>query len=227
MRLAGPDDLSTALHIDSTAFGLDRDENRRWLEPLLSAERVEFALGELDGHPAGTAYVLRSDGAAGPSAYVAGVAVLPEARRRGVGAGVSSWLLERAFERGAELAHLNPDTDAAARIYGRLGFTELSGHRHLHRPLAGSLVADGPAVAADVAVVRRRRRSRRPPRCPRCCGSAGRSAASTRASAAGAEHVVVLGVALAERELDLAAVDEVELLLAVVVVRAARVARAA
>ncbi len=128
VRLAGPDDLSAALHIDSTAFGLDRDENRRWLEPLLSAERVEFALSELDGHPAGTAYVLRSDGAAGPSAYVAGVAVLPEARRRGVGAGVSSWLLERAFERGAELAHLNPDTDAAARIYGRLGFTEMSGH---------------------------------------------------------------------------------------------------
>ena len=66
--------------------------------------------------------------AAGPSAYVAGVAVLPDARRRGVAAGVSSWLLERAFARGAELAHLNPDTDAAARIYGRLGFTELSGH---------------------------------------------------------------------------------------------------
>ena len=77
---------------------------------------------------AGTAYVLRSDGGAGPSAYVAGVAVLPEARRRGVGAGVSSWLLERAFERGAELAHLNPDTHAAARIYERLGFTELPGH---------------------------------------------------------------------------------------------------
>jgi GNAT superfamily N-acetyltransferase len=54
--------------------------------------------------------------------------VLPEARRRGVGAGVSSWLLERAFAGGAELAHLNPDTHAAARIYERLGFTELPGH---------------------------------------------------------------------------------------------------
>ena len=128
VRLAGPEDLETALHIDSTAFGLDREENRRWLEPLLSAERVEFALGSLGDLAVGTAYVLRSDGRAGPSAYLAGVAVLPEARRRGVGAGVSSWLLERAFERGAEIAHLNPDTHAAARIYERLGFTELPGH---------------------------------------------------------------------------------------------------
>lgn len=128
VRVAGPDDLQAALQIDSTAFGLDLTENRRWLGPLLTAERVEFALALLDGEPAGTAYVLRSDGAAGPSAYLAGVAVLPEARRRGVGAGVSSWLLARAFERGAEIAHLNPDTHAAARIYERVGFTELPGH---------------------------------------------------------------------------------------------------
>jgi GNAT superfamily N-acetyltransferase len=128
VRVAGPEDLPTVLHIDSTAFALDRIENTRWLEPLLVAERVEFALASLEGEPAGTAYVLRSDGGAGPSAYLAGVAVLPEARRRGVGAGISSWLLGRAFDRGAELAHLNPDTDAAARIYERLGFAELPGH---------------------------------------------------------------------------------------------------
>ena len=59
---------------------------------------------------------------------MAGVAVLVEARRRGVGAAMSSWLLERGFAAGAELAHLNPDTDTAARLYGRLGFTELPGH---------------------------------------------------------------------------------------------------
>jgi GNAT superfamily N-acetyltransferase len=128
IRLAGPDDLAAALHIDSSAFGLDPVENRQWLEPLLSAGRVEFGLGTLDGEPVATAYVMRTDGAAGPCAYVAGVAVLAQARRRGVGAAVSSWLLERAFARGAELAHLNPDTDGAARIYGRLGFAELPGH---------------------------------------------------------------------------------------------------
>jgi GNAT superfamily N-acetyltransferase len=128
VRLAGPEDLPQALHIDSSAFGLDPEENRRWLRPLLAAERVEFALATLAGEPVGTAYVLRTDGAAGPCAYLAGVAVLATARRRGVAAAMSSWLLERAFAAGAELAHLNPDTEGAARIYGRLGFTELPGH---------------------------------------------------------------------------------------------------
>ena len=84
-------------------------------------------LAELGGEPAGTAYTLRSDGAGGPALYLAGVAVLAGARRRGVGAAVSSWLLERGFAAGADLAHLNPDTGEAARLYGRLGFTELPG----------------------------------------------------------------------------------------------------
>lgn len=128
IRRAGPADLPSALHIDSTAFGLEPTANARWLAPLLAAERSTVALAELDGTPAGTAYTLRSDGAAGPCVYLAGVAVLPEARRRGVGAAISSWLLERGFGAGAEIAHLNPDTDLAARLYGRLGFTEVPGH---------------------------------------------------------------------------------------------------
>jgi GNAT superfamily N-acetyltransferase len=127
VRRAGPEDLATVLHIDSTVFGLDLDDNTRWLAPLLATERATFALATLDGEPAGTAYTLRSDGAAGPCLYLAGVAVLAEARRRGVGAGMSSWLLGRGLASGAELAHLNPDTDRAARLYERLGFTETPG----------------------------------------------------------------------------------------------------
>jgi ribosomal protein S18 acetylase RimI-like enzyme len=129
LRRAGRDDLPAVLHVDSTAFGLDREENTRWLEPLLAAEeRVDFALATLGGEPVGSAYTLRTDGAAGPCLYLAGVAVLVGARRRGVGAAMSSWLLQRGFAGGAELAHLNPDTTAAARLYGRLGFAELPGH---------------------------------------------------------------------------------------------------
>jgi GNAT superfamily N-acetyltransferase len=129
LRKAGPEELPDVLRIDSTVFSLDLAENRQWLEPLLAAEeRIDFALATLDGEPVGSAYTMRTDGAAGPCLYVAGVAVLAEARRRGVGAAMSSWLLARGFAGGAELAHLNPDTDAAARLYGRLGFAELPGH---------------------------------------------------------------------------------------------------
>jgi GNAT superfamily N-acetyltransferase len=127
LRRAGPADLATVLHIDSTVFELDPTDNTRWLEPLLNAEVADVALAELDGEPAGTAYTLRSDGAGGPALYLAGVAVLVAARRRGAGAGISSWLLERGFAAGADLAHLNPDTDDAARLYERLGFTDTPG----------------------------------------------------------------------------------------------------
>jgi hypothetical protein len=40
-------------------------------------------------------------------------------------AGAPIKLLERAF--AADLAHLHPDSDVAARIYGRLGFMEVAG----------------------------------------------------------------------------------------------------
>ena len=70
--------------------------------------------------------------------------MLAAARRRGVGAALSSWLLERGFAAGAELAHLNPDTDEAARLYGRLGFTETPGLDIYVEHLAGS--ASSPTV---------------------------------------------------------------------------------
>ena len=127
LRRAGAADLAGVLHVDSTVFELDPTDNTQWLEPLLAAERADVVLAELDGEPAGTAYTLRSDGAGGPALYLAGVAVLAGARRRGVGAAVSSWLLERGFAAGADLAHLNPDSEEAARLYRRLGFTETPG----------------------------------------------------------------------------------------------------
>jgi ribosomal protein S18 acetylase RimI-like enzyme len=127
IRAAGPEDLDAVLHIDCTAFTVDPDLERRWLAPHLTAPRIDVALAELDGEPVGTAYALHSDGRAGACLYVAGVGVLPEARRRGVAAAMSSWLLARGLSAGAQLAHLSPDHDAAARIYGRLGFTEAPG----------------------------------------------------------------------------------------------------
>jgi GNAT superfamily N-acetyltransferase len=122
IREAGPDDLEAVLAVDTTAFESDPDVYRPWLAPHLTAERVTVALAELDGRPVGTAYSLRSDGPAGPAAYIAGVGVLPEARRRGVAGAISFWLVDRAFADGARLAHLHADSDEAARVYERLGF---------------------------------------------------------------------------------------------------------
>ena len=67
------------------------------------------------------------DDRAGPALYVAGVAVAAGARRRGVGAAISSWLVAGGLEAGARLVHLHADSDPAARVYARLGFAEAPG----------------------------------------------------------------------------------------------------
>jgi GNAT superfamily N-acetyltransferase len=127
VRKARPWDIDVVADVDGAAFGGDRSVDRPWLEPHLHAERTTVALALLDDEPVGTAYMLRSDGLAGPAVYLAGVGVLDAARGRGVAAAISAWLLKRGFAAGAELAHLHPDSDLAARIYARLGFVEVPG----------------------------------------------------------------------------------------------------
>ncbi|MDA0178929.1 GNAT family N-acetyltransferase [Solirubrobacter phytolaccae] len=119
------DDLDTVVTIDAAAFGTD--PAGAWLTAQFDAPRFETALGYLDGEPVATGYSVRSDGRAGPCLYVAGVGVLPHARRRGLGAALTAWLIARGFEQGATLAHLHPDDDGAARLYERLGFVEVPG----------------------------------------------------------------------------------------------------
>jgi predicted GNAT family acetyltransferase len=52
------------------------------------------------------------------------VAVLEQARRRGVAAAMTSWLVRRGLSAGAELAHLHADSAQAAGVFARLGFEE-------------------------------------------------------------------------------------------------------
>ena len=124
IRAAGPDDLETVLAIDAEAFHEDPDEERGWIAPRLGARGLTTALATLGGDPVGTGLAIRTDGRAGPALYVAGVAVTGAARRLGVGAAVSSWLVAGGLDAGARFAHLHADNDPAARVYARLGFTE-------------------------------------------------------------------------------------------------------
>lgn len=127
LRVAGAADVDAVLSVDTVAFGEPMEVERPWVEPILSQSSLSVCLAERDGEPVGSGYCLVTDGDAGPAAYIAGVAVLPDARRLGVGAAVSSWLVRRGLDAGAQLAHLHPDTDQAARIYTRLGFVEVDG----------------------------------------------------------------------------------------------------
>ena len=123
VRAATSADFEAVVAVDAAAFGGESPEARAWLEPHLHGGRMTVALAERDGEPLATAYAVRTDGDAGPAGYLAGVGVAPAARRQGIGAALSSWLLECAFASGAQLAALFTDTDEAARVYARLGFT--------------------------------------------------------------------------------------------------------
>lgn len=127
LRVARPADVDAVLAVDTVAFEETPEVERPWVEPLLAQPSLTVCLAERDGRPVGCGSCLVTDSDAGPAAYVAGVGVLPGERGRGIGAAVSSWLAQRGLDSGAALVHLHPDTDAAARIYARLGFVEVAG----------------------------------------------------------------------------------------------------
>jgi len=124
---AASKDVEAAVTVDGAAFGSDKHGSRAWLEPLCGSELAEVVIGELEGIPVATGYALRCTGEAGPTVYLGGVAVLPAARKRGIAAALSSWLLARGFDEGASFAHLQTVSEGAARVYSRLGFEEFGG----------------------------------------------------------------------------------------------------
>jgi GNAT superfamily N-acetyltransferase len=68
---------------------------------------------------------------------VVGVATLPSARRRGLGAAVTAALVDDARRGGAEIVFLSAGSDDVARVYGRLGF-ERVGTAGLAKPAVSS-----------------------------------------------------------------------------------------
>lgn len=120
-------DVETFARIDACAFEGSFAQTVAWITPHFGATGFNVALARLDGEPVGVATAIHTDDRAGRCVGIFGVGVLEHARRRGVGGALTTWLLERAFAGGATFAHLNPDTDAAARLYARLGFIETIG----------------------------------------------------------------------------------------------------
>jgi GNAT superfamily N-acetyltransferase len=120
-------DLGALSTVDAEAFGDDVKQVRRWIEPHLDAAGFDVAIARRGSEAVGAATAVRTDDRAGPCVGIFGVGVLRTARGAGIGAALTSWLLERAFAAGATLAHLNPNSDEAARVYARLGFSETVG----------------------------------------------------------------------------------------------------
>jgi ribosomal protein S18 acetylase RimI-like enzyme len=108
---AGPDDRDALLEEPTDA--------------TLAADRATLRSGR-------TARMLLLDGReavcsgsyqrAGDVVEIVGVATLPSARRRGLGAALTSALTRHALDQGAALVLLSAGDDDVARMYGRIGF---------------------------------------------------------------------------------------------------------
>lgn len=90
-------------------------------------ERLRLGLtatvvAEIDGAPVGVG----SHQPIGPVSEIIGVTVLPAARRRGVGAELTSRLAEDARARGCETVCLSAGDDGVARVYERVGFRRVA-----------------------------------------------------------------------------------------------------
>src|SRR5262245_59090272 len=120
-------DLDTVARIDAAAFGENVEQILPWIAPHLGAQGFTVALARLEGEAVGVATAVSTDALAGRCVGIFGVGVLEQARGRGIAAALSAWLVGRAFDAGAMLAHLTPNTEAAARVYARLGFRETAG----------------------------------------------------------------------------------------------------
>ena len=126
IEAARPRDLDEVVAVDCAAFGSGPATVGPWIEGLVRApdDAVTFACARRGSAVVGVGYAIHANGASGRSAGIGGIGVAPAARRAGIGAALTSWLVRRSFAAGAQLAQLAADDERAARLYSRLGFVE-------------------------------------------------------------------------------------------------------
>ncbi|MBI1755852.1 MAG: GNAT family N-acetyltransferase [Fimbriimonas ginsengisoli] len=120
--LAADGDVETFLRIADSPFGMPSQE--------IAAGRVQgtrdsiakgvwvMAVGSIGGAAAGVGCINPFDGVC----ELAGIGTLDAFRRLGVASSVSTFLLEKFFADGGEIAWLSAGDDTAKAVYERLGF---------------------------------------------------------------------------------------------------------
>ena len=128
---ADANDPAAFAALDAAMFGGDIggavEESRAWVEPQFRAAGFRHWVAELDDVQVGIATTLRSDGEAGPAAYLTGLAVLAGSPRREVVSMLVAVAVADAFSAGAEFVHMNPDYDLEAGWLASFGAVEVPG----------------------------------------------------------------------------------------------------
>jgi GNAT superfamily N-acetyltransferase len=102
--------------------------DREQLRSRMRLGVIRCLLAWLDGVPAGAGSCLPAAGVA----EVAGIGTLTRFRGRGIGSAVTARLAADLFATGTDTAWLTAGSDAAARIYRRLGFRPLDAFQRNH-----------------------------------------------------------------------------------------------
>jgi ribosomal protein S18 acetylase RimI-like enzyme len=116
-----------------TATGPEGSSERNARAVSTPAATIEFMRGRARDGLSISAAAFDDDGPVsvgthqpvGAVTEVVGVATLPAARRRGLGAAVTSALVQDAIARGVTTVFLSADSDDVARVYERLGFRRI------------------------------------------------------------------------------------------------------
>lgn len=126
VRMLGPDDdLDPVVSAVHAAFeGVDEPTPRRAVRQpgLMRAGLLAMAAAYDDR---GAVVGGGSHGPRGATSELTGIAVLPRARRRGVGAAITAALVADARSRGVRTVFLSAQDDAVARVYERVGFVRV------------------------------------------------------------------------------------------------------
>jgi GNAT superfamily N-acetyltransferase len=126
VRMLGADD-DLASVVAAVHAGFDGTDD---VAPRAATRQAEMLREGLLGMAAaydgrGTVVGGGSHGPRGATTELTGIAVLPRARRRGVGAAITAALVADARSRGVRTVFLSADDDAVARVYERVGFVRV------------------------------------------------------------------------------------------------------
>jgi hypothetical protein len=127
VRPAGVAAAAAHADLDLAVFGGEVGESRAWVGPQIGARSHRLWVAEMDGVPVGLATTVRSDGDAGPAAYLTGFGAVPGAPRAEVIRALVWIAVADAFDSGATLVHANPDDDEEAGLLAGHGATEVPG----------------------------------------------------------------------------------------------------
>jgi N-acetylglutamate synthase-like GNAT family acetyltransferase len=126
-KVIAPDDADLPLVAAAIHAGFDGTDEVTVKPAVRQQKQMEHDLlavvGAYDeqGHVVGGG----SHGPRGDTTELTGIAVLPRARRQGLGAAITAALVADAHRRGIRTVFLSAGDDSVARVYERVGFVRV------------------------------------------------------------------------------------------------------